>query len=645
MKLLVAKGATNARGQTFDVSWQQFKDLVRDHNVARTREDEDEKKDAPWFSTIHYRNSHRRRENIIGPPWTVVIDLDSIRDPRAIEKALERWEYIAWTTWKSKPEAQRWRVVIPIEGRIATERYGDLVRRIVGPIGAAAKVDDRSFLPEQLWFLPWHPKSGHRHHRIWENHGSWIRSGELIQVDFTNVKLATRPEEIDEGERNNSLILRLQEPDALRAEDEQALLEIALAWNDRLKSPMKLKEVRQTVHKKWRWMHRGEGLQMRADAWKKAIRPEDLPEVGVGLMSNEIRTAQAPESIIGDFLYPGATMITAKMKEGKSFLAMQIALSAASGTKFLNGSNFPGFEVKKKVKAVLIGGEDTPGAVRDRFLGSITAGHLPSVAVRDVLMLFNDDLDKVRAAQPQVPGLVLFENLVDRWYSQGYRIIAIDPLRVLEAALAIAEYPGTVSGMNLHARDFLTTRFYTRVAQKYEDLCILISMHHGKNKKGQDASDPGDMIAGTTGFGAGAITTIALLPVAPQLEAEVNAEGEAPKRRELYIHGRHTREKRLLIEQSLTTGVWQALGRVSDEVTTQARRAYFEALIELGAKEKYVGAEVVARKVGRTTPQTVRMVMARAQRSGQTYMGWRLVIKRGPNGGYRLTGGGGEGDD
>ena len=49
MKLLIAKGAYNAHGTTFDVSWEQFKQVVRDHSVARSDESENEKKNAPWF--------------------------------------------------------------------------------------------------------------------------------------------------------------------------------------------------------------------------------------------------------------------------------------------------------------------------------------------------------------------------------------------------------------------------------------------------------------------------------------------------------------------------------------------------------------------------------------------------------------------
>lgn len=639
MKLLVAKGATTAQGRTFDVTWEQFCQVVRDHSTARSDESEDEKKQAPWFSTVEYRDSHRRRENIIGSPWAVVIDLDEINNPKAVEGALTRWEYIAWTTWKSRPGSLRWRVVIPIRGGISPDRFGLLVKRIVAPIGNSARVDTRSFLPEQLWFLPWHKRSQTKNHQVWLHSGSWIQNGDVVHVDFTNVRLATKPSEVKEGERNSTLVLRLQEPDALRAQNERELMAIAEKWNDQLPSPMKRKEVRDVVRKKWRWLQGGAGLELRLSAWRTKKTEADIPEIGTGLTSDAIKTARVPRPLVGDFLYPGTTMLTAKMKEGKSFLAMQLALSVATGQKFLNGSKFPGFEVKRSASAVIIAGEDTKGDISARFLGSIAAGHLPTIEHSDdVKLIFNDDLDTVKkAAPPNMPGLALFEALVDRWYKDGYRVIAIDPLRVLEAALGIVDYPGTVAGMNTHTRDFLTTRYYTKIAQGYSDLSIIISMHHGKNKKGQDADDPGDLIAGTTGFGAGAITTIALLPVPEQLEAEPDGEGQIAKRRQLYIHGRHTREARILVEQSVKTGVWQALGYVEDETTGLARKQYFEALLALGGNEGWISAEAIAKKVGRTQTGTVHKVLNRARRDNEAYLGWRLIIKRGVNGGYRLT--------
>lgn len=637
MKVLISKGAFQPQGKLLDVSWPEFRNLVYEHNIALADESDDQKKRAMWFSCANYRDAYRLRENIVGKVWAIVADFDRVVDADAIESALKRWEYIAWTTWNSTPEAPRWRVVLPIEGGVEVDKFAGLVKRILSPVGDAASLDSRSYLPEQLWFFPWHKRSQHKNHAVWVHSGSWIKSGHLLTVDFTGVKLAHKPEDIGEGDRNNTLVVRLGKPDALLCKTEDELLALAMAWNEELKEPLPRKEVRDVVRKKWRWLTtNAEGVRERGAAWIRNTKPDDLPDIGVGLTSSDIRSAKQPESVVGDFLFPGATMVSAKMKEGKSFLAMQLALSVATKTPFLESDQFEGFPVREKMKTVIVAGEDTEGSISMRFLGSMAQGYLPEPDdPDDVKMVFNDALDELKQQMKGVDGTLLFELLVDKWYEQGYRLICLDPLRVVEASLGIVNYPGVVQGMNAHAKDFQTMRFYTRIAQKYDDCYILVSMHHGKNKRDKDASDPGDMIAGTTGYGAAAMTTVSLLPIPAQLEAEEDAEGNRPKRRELYIHGRHTREKRLLIEQGMATGIWRCVGEVGKEVQSVARKQYFDALIHLGAQDRFVSAEEIA-KITKTKPVTVHKVLNRARRDGDEYLGWRILIKRGAKGGYRL---------
>lgn len=631
MKITLGQGVTNPVGKTLDVSWDQFLQLVRSHSVPRKRELDEEKRSAPWFSMVEYRRGHRRRENIAGRVWAIATDLDAVHDARAVERALDRWEYIAWTTWSSTPEEPRWRIVLPIDGGVASDRFGALVDRILDPLKSSAEVDARSRMPEQLWFLPWYRASQKENHRVWRHSGKWISPG--IVVNFAGVKLAHKAEEIGEGDRNNMLLLRLGEADALRCQSQSDLREIALEWNDRLKNPLKRKEVLDVVRKKWNWLQRGEGVVRRAEAWRGYVNGIELPRIGVGLTSDAIRTAKLPVPICGDFIYPGATIMSAKMKEGKSFLTMQLALSLAAGVPFLKSEKHPGFPTAHRFKTVIIAGEDTQGGISKRFLGSMAAGHLPSpVKVSDISLVFNDDLDVIREAEKNIPGIILFERLVERWYKEGYRVIAIDPLRVLEGALGIDQYPGVAGMRDIHVRDFQVMRYYTRLAQRYEDLCILVSLHHGKGGRDKDSQDPGDMIAGTTGYGAGAITTISVLPLPTTLD-QVFVGDEEYKYREFYVHGRHTQEQRYLIRQDLKTGIWEAVSTVQDSYMNNSRAKYFEALLELGGADRWVKGHLIAREC-EVKKVTVHHVLRRCL--SETYRGYRLSIKKGPMGGYRL---------
>lgn len=645
MKVLLSKGVTEPRGKQLDVTWPEFKDLIRSFNRTKLDESDEAKRDGTWFSASEYRGGHRRREKIVGKVGAVVADLDGVRDPEKVKKALSKYEYIAWDTWNSTEKNPRWRVVIPVEGGVPPEEFPKVVSRILEPLNGYAKIDPRSLTPEQLWFTPQHKRSQREHHRIWENHGEWIKppktTGQVIHVDFTGVTNVHRPESVQAGDRNNSLVKRLTLQDALLCESRDDLEEIAMEWNSRLKEPLGRREVLGVVRKTWNWMQRGEGVSKRAEAWRVKAAEVEVGTLGVGMMDRINTAARLPDSLIGDFLYPGATMLSAKMKEGKSYLAMQMAWSVAEGVPFLAGPGHAGFPVKKRAKAVVLALEDTPGGINKRFHGNIASGVMPKpggTAGDNIRLVYMEDLEKLRSEVPRrIDGLILFEKMVQEWYNRGYRLICIDPLAALAAGLGIVDYPGCHRGMNAHARDFQTMRYFTSLAQRFDNLCIVISMHHGKSKHGHSEQDPGDMIAGTTGFGAGAITTLSLLPVPGILEADdEDDEGRVTKRRELYIHGRYTPVQHVLVEQNKATGLWQALGRVSDRLVTTAREEYFRAIIDLGGDETAVSAEEIRKATGgKVRVDAIHKVLKRSMARGVVCFDRRVYSKKGPGGGYR----------
>jgi hypothetical protein len=654
VKVLTAVGVTQAHGKQMDLEWPEFKDLVRLQNNPRNVETDSEKRASSWFSLAEYRGGHRRRENLIGRPEAIVADLDRVDDPAGVLKALKPYEYIAWDTWNSTPEHPRWRVVLPVRDGVSKGAFSRLVEQTLQPLNGYAKIDPKSMTPEQLWFFPVHKQSQRRHHRVWENHGSWIdgasvsgvrkvtsTKGNLIHVDFTGVVNVTRPEGVGKGDRNNSLVRRLTLNDALLCESKGELEELAREWNERLTDPMDRREVMGIVRKTWNWMQRGSGVAKRAEAWKASKEAVEVGTTGVGMFGAETTRAEMPDSLVGDFLYPGATMLSAKMKEGKSYLAMQLALSVVSGVAFLRGKEHDGFAVNRKVKSVVLALEDSPAGINHRFHGNIAAGHLPRPGGKDgtdLLIVYLEQLEKLRAGHSRkIDGRTLFEGLVQAWYNKGYRLIFIDPLAAMEAALGINGYPGTEGVKNIHKLDFLTMRYFTSLAQRYDDMHFVISMHHGKSKTGHDEQDPGDMIAGTTGFGAGAVTTISLLPIPGTLEAQDEDEEGVTKRRTLYIHGRYTREHRLLVEQDKKLGIWRCLGKVSDNMVSDAQEKYFRAMVELGAEDAPVTGEAIRKQLGNSVSlHSVHVTLKRAINKGIVVFGKRCWAKKGPGGGYRL---------
>lgn len=607
-----------------DWSWEEFCVAVRSQSRTRLDESEDEKKRATSFACCEFQPLSRRLDNLVeASTWAVVLDLDSILEKDKVVDSLSGWRYIAWTTWNSRPGAEKWRVVIPLEKAVDRLALNRIVAGFSGVLRGLAKVDVASRDAAHLWFFPWHRQSMRRHHRIWENEGS-LYSGGNITVDFSDTP-STRPEKVSKGGRNAALHRFLGERTGLECETLADLVNLAEDWNSKLGEPLPRREVRDVARKKWRWMTNDpHGLAQRARALRVGDKVEE-GELDPWVLGKRTVAAKAMP-MIGDIIYPGCTLLTAKLKEGKSFLAAQLAFAMASGDTFLNGADFPGFTVRSPGKSIIVAGEDTEGTIATRLLGNVKSGHLPDV---EVGVYFQKRLIDFRERHPRLTGCQRLETMVEAWYRSGVRMIILDPLRVVEASLGVVDYPGVVREMNAHTREFLGIVYYNKLAERYRDLSIVLSLHHGKSKRDHNASDPADMIAGTSGILAGAMTTISLLPT-----REVAEWDDGPKRRELYIHGRMTREHRLLVEQDERTGLWRCLGDVKKLSMSSIRETYMEALMDLGAVERWVPGDEVARRVGRRidTIHAVlrRMIAGRAQWNGKAIIaqrarGYRLV--------------------
>ena len=609
-----------------DWTWQRFKEWIKSHSSARADESDSEKKRSPSFSCCEFARGYRLKENILGRMWAVVLDIDEVISGEIISEKLRRWTYIAWTTWSSIAGAETWRVVLPLsDGGCEPAELGAIVSRLVRSIGAAGRIDKASRDAAHLWFAPWHKRVNTAAHRIWENDTSLMLppKAEVITIDFRGVP-SSRPEKIMRGERNTALFKHLMD---YRHSDSRVsraeLTSEARAWNARLERPMSDREARRVARSVYdrrlrsvRALLTELPLDAEVDIWK-AFRP--------------IEWVDAPLPVMGNFLYPGAMLLTGKSKEGKSMLTMQMAVALASGTPFLESDVWAGFGVREKLRVMIFAIEDEEWSMAKRYLGNVNAGRLPDWDRESIIYCTAEDLYKARGepAVDGMPGREWLRALIASGYRRGYRVIFIDPVRIMEALIGIEE--GANGRRNVHTADLLTTFLYNRLATEFPGLCVILSIHQGKNRRDQDANDPGDLIAGSSGLGAGANGTISIMQNLPAGLANEKWDEGTAKKRQLHIQARHSLEQRLLIEQDRATGLWTCLGTVASNLVNQTAGRYFEALMELGGRENWITSGALAAHLG-IGPNSARRVLKRMET-----VQWRGYYVRGKsNGGYHL---------
>lgn len=621
MQASLMRGVDPRVREELDLNWQEFCEWVQSHVQASTDETDEAKKHSPSFSCTWFTGGKRSKENA-GKIWALVFDIDEVFDSADLRKRFEPYDYLAWTTWSSTPEQPAWRVVLRLARPIDHEQLSHYVDWAVRLVGDAGRVDARTMRdPARLWFLPRHKRSQSRNFRLWVHSGKQLN---LVRLNFEGVPNING--KVREGYRNET-VMRYLNQEAAKAVDLRDLWELAVEYNRKhCDPPLTKKELRVLVRSSKKWVTENpSGVARRGEYMRGLAANLELGDVGVDLGTVLNGDASIPEPLVGGIVYPGALLVSARAKEGKSILLMQLALAFASGKPFLRSEFFPGFGVHGGGAGVLFFAlEDKHGELKMRFSKHVGDGALPAPK-HSFRVLVADDLETLRSGT-DADGMAIFERLVDDAYKRGVRLVVVDPVKAMQSYLGI-----DFGGRNFHDVDFEMTRYYTRVAQRYEGLAIVIVMHHGKRKAVDGDSglvDPMDAIASTSGTMAGIVGHFSLLPMPSHLRED---EGEA-RRRVLFMYGRHTCEHKLWIEQSGL--LWECRGDLLDTEVTERQTEYFEALLSVHAEEKPVNAEKVARCIG-VSVQGARQVLGRMVKREAVYMGWKVVSARGT--GYKLV--------
>ncbi len=281
------------------------------------------------------------------------------------------------------------------------------------------------------------------------------------------------------------------------------------------------------------------------------------------------REFREPKWAVPDMLPVGAAFLAGKPKTGKSWLALDFAVAAASGGPALGKFQCDQGEV------LHLALEDT----ERRLQGRLRAVLQGAVAPRNL-------------------------HIVTKWRraDQG----GIDDLRLWlqthpEAVLVVIDTFARVRGQanraeGAYQNDYAAITPLKTLADEFEITLLLV--HHQRKEK---AEDPLESISGTGGL-TGAVDTVLVL----------KREPGSPFGR-LYIRGRDVPEHEMALQFESATGKWLTLGPAEDFRKSQERKELVRALIDVDGPMSPVE---LAKELGKTRTAVQRM-LGKMAKSGE----------------------------
>lgn len=275
------------------------------------------------------------------------------------------------------------------------------------------------------------------------------------------------------------------------------------------------------------------GFKVRFD---KMIDAALDPLHGCGMSADELKAHTFPplRMIIQGLLPEGATLLAAKPKKGKSWLALQIAIAVANGGKF-------GGVQADQGGVLYFALEDKRQRIKQRIeiLGEWPRNfnvidELPVECYRDQ----NAILQYIRELANRKRGGSAIHDL---------RLIVIDTLAVIQPRLKRGD------------NEYLETRSF---AQMFSDLgkelhAAIVGVYH--NRKGE-SEDPQDMIMGSNGLFAG-------VDGAFILHNQVGSDTTT-----LYVRHRDMQDKEIALQFDQSSCRWEVKGDALDYPPTEAQR-------------------------------------------------------------------------
>lgn len=306
--------------------------------------------------------------------------------------------------------------------------------------------------------------------------------------------------------------------------------------------------------------------RIHADTGKlsEALRPRAWMDTGIDAAALMQQEFTEPEFIISGFLPIGLTLLAAKRKLGKSWLALNLALAVAPG-----GVALSRFKCNQ-ADVLYLALEDNHRRLQNRMRQIL--GDEPAPAG---LHLFND--------WPRIGAG--FTERVEAWMKKhpNTKLLIVDVLAKVR--------PGRQRGGNSYDEDYEAMTPMHALAHKHGLAVVVI--HHTRK---QEADDVFDTISGTGGL-TGAADCIMVLTRDNKVSTDSN----------LHITGRDVEEQELAMTFDGERGIWATVGDAEDRRRSEARQQIVDLLRQAG---RGMRPAEVAKAIGRNE-WTVRALLRR----------------------------------
>jgi hypothetical protein len=361
---------TSTQATAKEVSWEQ---LCRSLSIPIISED----KDVFLYGPYRLSTPKRSNQNVVEISYFVFdIDYPQGRTAQDIVNLVVDYDAIVHSTWSHTRENPRYRLIVRLSRPVPVKRFADVRGGFLSLNPVLASIIDKACSdPSRGYYMFSYPSANSNYAEFVENKGLPLDPATcLIPLQANQTTSATNssatlntiaPSSVQVGGRNTALTSYVGSiiNKGLSFSD---TLTLALTWNQSLPQPLEVNEVTRTHSSIWKKHHlNNPAYQVSTLAAVSSMNNYRLISAGSLLAS----PPQPRSWIIKDFL-PSKIVaaLIAAGGTGKSYLAMHIAVSVASGS-----SLFGKFIPTKPAKVVFISGEDDETELKRR-LHAVTQG-------------------------------------------------------------------------------------------------------------------------------------------------------------------------------------------------------------------------------------------------------------------------------